>query len=63
MGMNGQSLRMKRLSVFPRSSPCTVFSSSFRTLNDSKTVFKYGKGFCKKKRSNLFPMALVIEEE
>lgn len=49
--MRGKSLGIKRLSIFPRSSPCNVFSSSFGALDDSNTVFKYRKSCCEKKQS------------
>lgn len=47
-GINGKSLRMKRLSISATSSPWIVFFCSFRMPNDSNTVFKYRKGEKKK---------------
>lgn len=35
---DGKNLRMKRLSLFPRSCFCTIFSSSFRILSGSNSL-------------------------
>lgn len=59
---DGKNLRMERLSLFPRSCLCTVFSSSLRMLSGSYTAFKCVKCCCEKKRSKPFLVPLLLEE-